>query len=219
MDYYGNPTANTPCEDDQAWTDMANYPPSEAEAVYNRAFQFGAGDIIKPRTYAIGIAPEVGRCELNRIAYRGRSDARAARGDAGFLLYDPTIPVTSCALVGDKELPHIDSATQDESGPTPPVANRFRQDAGGAGPYDPTQPDYAFFALDTATIVDAFLTIVASTATRRLLHERARLGRRDRARQRSSSCRRRTTRRGPATSAPSTRRARRRPSSGTRPTS
>ncbi len=166
VDYYGNPTANTPCEDDQTGTDFVNYPPSEAEAVYNRAFNIPGGDIIKPRTYAIGIAPEVGRCELNRIAYRGRSDARAARGDAGFLLYDPSIPVTSCALVGDKELPHIDAATTppDESGPTPPAANRFRQDNPGPG-YDPAKPDYAFFALDTATIVDAFLTIVASTAT------------------------------------------------------
>ena len=32
---------------------------------------------IKPRTYVIGIAPEVGRCELNYTAFRGRGDAYA----------------------------------------------------------------------------------------------------------------------------------------------
>ena len=47
--------------------------------MYNLRLQFGAGDIIKPRTYAIGIAPEVGRCELDRVAYRGRSDAALKR--------------------------------------------------------------------------------------------------------------------------------------------
>ncbi len=153
---------NAPCEADIAGNDYLNYPPGAAEAVYNLRLQFGAGDIIKPRTYAIGIAPEVGRCELDRIAYRGRSDARAARGDAGFLLYDPTAPLTSCAFIGDVDLPHLDPPTQDESAATP---DRFRQDNAGAGPYDASKPDYAFFAQDTATIVNAFLQIVASTAT------------------------------------------------------
>jgi len=168
-DYKGTdpkfPTANGPCEADVKGSDFVNYPPVEAEAVYNLAFQFGAGEVIKPRTYAIGIAPEVSRCELNRIAYRGRSDARAARGDAGFLLFDQAVPATSCALVGDRDLPHIDATTvpPDESGPAP-TPNRFRQDQ-GAPPYDATKPDYAFFAEDTKTIVNAFLQIVASTAS------------------------------------------------------
>ena len=153
----GNPA----CEADIAGSDYLNYPPGSAEAVYNLRLQFGAGDIIKPRTYAIGIAQEVGRCELDRIAYRGRSDARAARGDAGFLLYDPNVPPTTCALVGDADLPHIDPPTLDESAATP---DRLRQDNGGAGPYDSTKPDYAFFALDTTSIVNAFLQIVAATA-------------------------------------------------------
>jgi hypothetical protein len=162
----GNPL----CEADLSGVDYLNYPPAEAEAVYNKALQVPKGEVIRPRTYAIGIAPEVGRCELNRIAYRGRSDARAARGDAGFLLYDPA--ATSCALVGDKDLPHISKAPNpspppltietNENGTTP---NRFRQDQGGSGPYDATKPDYAFFALDTDAIVRAFSAIVASTAS------------------------------------------------------
>jgi len=172
FDYYGTATSNAPCEADIAGSDYLNYPPSEAETLYNRAFEFGSGDVIRPRTYAIGIAPEVGRCELNRIAYRGRSDARAARGDAGFLLYDTSVSASSCALIGDADLPHITTSPNpspppttlqtDENGPTP---DRLRQDNGGLGPYDPTKPDYAFFALDTNSIVNAFLTIVASTAS------------------------------------------------------
>ena len=65
-------------------TDFTNYPPGAAEAVYNSILTAGGGAaIIRPRTYAIGIAPEVGRCELNRIAYRGRTDASAPKKDAG----------------------------------------------------------------------------------------------------------------------------------------
>lgn len=180
---HGNP----PCEADIAGTDYLNYPPGAAEAVYNLNLHFGAGEFIKPRTYAIGIAPEVGRCELDRTAYRGRSDANAARGDAGFVLYDPC--ATACALQGDVDLPHllttcgaptptptpVPSPTPSPT-PTPVPAptvipeedgtnpDRFRQDNGGLGPYDPTQLDYAFFALDTNAIVNAFLTIVYSTA-------------------------------------------------------
>jgi hypothetical protein len=154
---------NTPCESDINGTDYTNYPPGAAENVYNLKLQAGGGAaVIRPRTYAIGIAPEVGRCELNRIGYRGRSDA--VRSDAGFLLFDPTAPLIPGVDPGDKELPWIDAATNDQSGSgSPPNPNHFRQDQSGT--YDPSQADYAFFALDTASIVDAFLSIVASTAT------------------------------------------------------
>lgn len=151
---------NTPCENDVPGTDFANYPPGAAEAVYNTILTAGGGAaIIRPRTYAIGIAPEVGRCELNRIAYRGRTDASAPKKDAGFLLYDPTeIPAPP---KGDIDLPHVDPLTNDQSGPgAPPDPNHFRFDQTPAG-----TKDYAFFALDTKSIVSAFLTIVASTAT------------------------------------------------------
>ena len=168
-------SGDPPCEADLTGTDYLNYPPGAAEAVYNLALQSGAGEVIRPRTYAIGIAPEVGRCELNRVAYRGRSDASATRGDAGFLLYDPRLAADGCAFAGDEDLPWQRS----DFNPSPPPVylytnengnpplDRFRQDNGltGPGPYDPTKPDYAFFALDRTAIVNAFLTIVASTAT------------------------------------------------------
>jgi hypothetical protein len=147
---------NTPCENDLPSTDFLNYPPGAAEAVYKTILTAGGGAAeIRPRTYAIGIAPEVGRCELNRIAYRGRSDASAPKKDAGFLLYDPAeLPSPK----GDADLPHTNP---EEIGPGgPPSPNHFRFDQTPAG-----TSDYAFFALDTKSIVNAFLTIVASTAT------------------------------------------------------
>ncbi len=151
---------NTPCENDVNGADFTNYPPGAAEAVYNAALTAGGGAaIIKPRTYAIGIAPEVGRCELNRIAYRGRTDASAFRKDAGFLLYDPAeVPGPP---KGDADLPHIDALSNDQSGGGPPPdPNHFRTDQTPA-----VSGDYAFFALDSASIVQAFDRIVASTAT------------------------------------------------------
>ncbi|MEO8054157.1 MAG: hypothetical protein ABI768_03325 [Acidobacteriota bacterium] len=148
---------NTPCENDVPGTDFPNYPPGAAEAVYNAVMTAGGGAaIIKPRTYAIGIAPEVGRCELNRIAYRGRTDAGAPEKDAGFLLYDPTDPPP---IKGDFDLPHINPPLDESGGGPAPVPNRFRFDQA-----PPVSKDYAFFALDTGAIVDAFQAIVASTA-------------------------------------------------------
>ncbi len=149
---------NVPCANDVTGIDFPNYPPGAAEAVYNAILTDGGGAaIIKPRTYAIGIAPEVGRCELNRIAYRGRTDAGAPRKDAGFLLYDPAeVPAPP---KGDFDLPHINPPGDESGGGAAPSPNRFR--------FDQTPPkttDYAFFALDTKSIVKAFNEIVASTA-------------------------------------------------------
>jgi hypothetical protein len=166
------PTPNPPCEADLNGTDYVNYPPGDAEKVYNLRLHIGGGEVIKPRTYAVGIAPEINRCELDRIAYRGRSDANAPRGDGGFLLFDPGI-TGSCLDNGDSDLPYQTRSPN----PTPPPVyvytdengnppqDRFRQDTpAGPGPYDATKPDYAFFAQDSASIVSAFETIVNSTA-------------------------------------------------------
>ena len=148
---------NTPCENDVNGADFANYPPGAAEAVYNATLTVGGGAaVIRPRTYAIGIAPEVGRCELNRVAYRGRTDASAPLKDAGLLLYDPLqLPVP----LGDFDLPHINPPLNESGGGAPPVPNRFRFDQTPA-----VDSNYAFFAYDTAAIVKAFKQIVASTA-------------------------------------------------------
>ncbi len=43
---------------------------------------------LKIRTWALGISKEVGRCELNYTAYKGRTDASSPNGDAGFSIDD-----------------------------------------------------------------------------------------------------------------------------------
>ena len=162
---WANPPNLPPCEADVNGADFIHYPPGAAEAIYNLALKDPtdpAAAVIKPRTYAIGISPEVGACELNRVAYRGRSDksAPSTKGDAGFLLYDPA-EVAAGRCTGDPDLPHLDVATGDESGPGPaPSPNHFRQDQTPA-----KVGDYAFFALDRTAIVDAFTAIVAATGT------------------------------------------------------
>ena len=90
---WDNSVAPTACEIDTGGTDFINFPPGAAEAMYLNAHQAGAGDaIVRARTFAIGISPDVSRCELNRTAYRGRTDANAKKKDAGFVLYDSGDP-------------------------------------------------------------------------------------------------------------------------------
>jgi hypothetical protein len=55
------------------------------------------------RTFVIGVSSEVGPCELNRIAYEGRTDASSPNGDAGFdTAADPRL---SNYLVNDNQVP------------------------------------------------------------------------------------------------------------------
>jgi hypothetical protein len=160
----------TPCSVDIDGSVFSNFPPGAAEAMYLNAHQAAAGDaIVRARTFAIGISKDISRCELNRIAYRGRTDANAAKKDAGFVLYDTTDPLP---LRGDIRLPHIDPvpetvASTNESGGSPPVTS------GGHNRFDPDQSplpataskDYAFFANDAKALYSAFLAIVRSSAS------------------------------------------------------
>ena len=166
----------SPCANDTNGTDFTNYPPGAAEAIYLNAHQAGAGDaIVRTRTFAIGISSDISRCELNRIAYRGRTDANAKRKDAGFVLYDCGDPPV---LRGDVRLPHINPSPEtagttvptDESGPglpgstacpdPPPPINRFGPDQTPAD-----DRNYAFFASDARALFDAFLAIVRGSAS------------------------------------------------------
>ena len=119
---WDNPTAPTACEVDTAGIDFTNFPPGAAEAMYLNAHQSPGGAIIRARTFAIGISQDISRCELNRTAYRGRTDANAVDSegvpnqDAGFVLYDsdpslgpPTVlPPVPSGGGGDVRLPHVD---------------------------------------------------------------------------------------------------------------
>ncbi len=170
----------TPCSADTGGVSFTNFPAGAAEAMYLNAHQAGASDaIVRARTFAIGISSDISRCELNRIAYRGRTDANAKHKDAGFSLYDPGDPAALRALE-DKRLPHIDPSPEigpadspptggttvptNESGPGTPASsggiNRF-----GPDQTPPDNRDYAFFANDARALFDAFLAIVRGSAS------------------------------------------------------
>jgi hypothetical protein len=165
---WDNDVAPTACEVDTGGTDFTNFPPGVAEAMYLNAHLAGAGDaVVRARTFAIGISPDVSRCELNRTAYRGRTDANAKKKDAGFVLYDRSDPPV---LRGDKRLPWIEPFPEtagttiptDQSGPGLPN--------GGINQFGPDQTpqdnnDYAFFASDARALYDAFLAIVRGSAS------------------------------------------------------
>ncbi len=157
---------STPCAPDADGSAFPNFPPGAAEAMYLNAHLAGPGDaVVRTRTFAIGISTDISRCELNRIAYRGRTDANAPFLDAGFTLFDPTDPP---ALQGDARLPHIDPSPDvagttvptNESGPgVPPAPNRF-----GPDQTPPDTLDYAFFANDARALSEAFQAIVNGSA-------------------------------------------------------
>ena len=162
----------TPCSVDVNGVAFTNFPPGAAEATYLNAHQrvLGSTDaIIRARTFAIGISTDISRCELNRTAYRGRTDANAKKKDAGFVLYDVGDPLV---LRGDIRLPHINPSPEtagttvptDESGPgLPPAPNRYTPDK--PVPTAADLLDYAFFANDARALYDAFLAIVRGSAS------------------------------------------------------
>ena len=160
----------TPCASDTGGTAFIHFPPGAAEAMYLDAHHdtTSAGNaIVRARTFAIGLSTDISRCELNRIAYRGRTDANAPEKDGGFVLYDPVDSPN-----GDVRLPHIDPTPEtdgtatptDESGASLPASsggkNRFGPDQA-----TPDNADYAFFASDAQTLEDSFLAIVRSSAS------------------------------------------------------
>lgn len=55
------------------------------------------------RTFAVGVSDQIGPCELNHIAYEGRTDASSPNGDAGFnTAADPRLASYS---VNDSQMP------------------------------------------------------------------------------------------------------------------
>jgi prepilin-type processing-associated H-X9-DG protein len=165
------------CASDTAGTAFINFPPFAAEAMYLDAHQdmTSAGNaIIRARTFAIGLSTDISRCELNRIAYRGRTDANAPNKDAGFTLYSPA-PAPCDLSTGDSRLPWIDPcpATAGTANPTDESGASLPASSGGKNRFDPDQTplpatanqDYAFFASDAQTLEDSFLAIVNSSAS------------------------------------------------------
>jgi hypothetical protein len=152
-----------PCTADTAGTDFENYPPGAAEAMYLDGHQaFPGAPVIRARTFVVGISSDISKCELNRTAYRGRTDASAPNGDAGFLLEDPLnpVPVGSTAVTDKDRLPHVSVGPPvDESGSTPPAPNRF-----GPDQTPPDNRDYAFFGSDAAFLAASFQKMILALA-------------------------------------------------------
>lgn len=113
------------------------FPPGKSESAWNSTQTRGAVTLTRLRTWAIGISPNVNRCEMNMDAYMGRTDANSPNNDAGFGL-DPAT--------------HL------------PLDPRLPQSTGDVSNYDPAGGDYAYFALTATALKDAFQAIVAAVA-------------------------------------------------------
>ncbi len=77
--------------------DWAVHAAGIADEIWNDELDPGGGaPTINPRTWVIGMSSAVGPCELDFIAYMGRTDASSPVGDAGFGGYDavnnPNLP-------------------------------------------------------------------------------------------------------------------------------
>jgi hypothetical protein len=97
---------------------------------------------LQARTWVIGISQEVGPCELNYTAYRGRTDASSPNADAGFdTAADPYLPE---GTPGDYDNPNA---------------------GGNCLSHTPTHGDYAFFARSASTLEDAIKKIINAFGT------------------------------------------------------
>ncbi len=113
-----------------------------AESLFINGFADAGKNKVNVRTFVIGLSSTVGRCELNYTAFRGRTDASAPKGDAGYAY------VTGSGDPGDPRLlqPGVDETD----------VHIYSSSIGGG--------DYAFFATDPKSIYDAFQQIIAGTA-------------------------------------------------------
>lgn len=122
--------------------DWENFPPRITDDIWNLNLttpcvgKTPRAEPINPRSWVIGFGSEVGKCELNYTAYKGRTDASSPLPDTGFdWLADPRL-----------------CATKDAAGNCT------------SSVYDDSQ-DYAFFADDAGKLVKAFTAITNAAAT------------------------------------------------------
>ncbi len=97
-----------------------------------------AGRRLYTRTWVIGVSDQVGPCELNYAAYRGRTDANSPNGDAGF------------DFANDDFLPEGTPGNYDSQSCT------TRQ---------PPHGSYAYFATTAKALQQAFSAIIAAVGT------------------------------------------------------
>lgn len=143
----------------------------------------GGANPVHPRTWTIGVSTQVGPCELDFVAYCGRTDASSPNGDAG---YDYTKDRYNIGTEANPDwvylLPQTDSPGALPNPSVSPSTNfganydgptgQFKwfrntstaySQAAKAAPYN-QHGEYAFFATTAGSIADAFTAIVNATA-------------------------------------------------------
>jgi hypothetical protein len=141
----GGPSGST-CPDD--WEDFVA---QKAEDAFLAQVLDANGVLqaLHARTWVVGISKEVGPCELNYTAYRGRTDASSPNGDAGFdFTTDPYLLGYDVAKNGTAGTNgEYDAPPSDCSSHTPPHG------------------DYAFFATTAAALEEAIKKIINAFGT------------------------------------------------------
>lgn len=100
----GGTYTNCPSGSPATATYYQNFPPGNTEDIYNLALttpcvgKTPRATPINPRSWVIGVSQEVNPCELNYTAFKGKTDASAAAGDAGFnASIDPNLTTWNAA--------------------------------------------------------------------------------------------------------------------------
>ena len=141
----GGPSGST-CPDD--WEDFVA---QKTEDAFLAQILDANGDLqpLHARTWVIGISKEVGPCELNYTAYRGRTDANSPNGDAGFdFTKDPYLLEYDVAK-------HGTAGTNGAYDAPPPDCTS----------HTPPHGDYAFFATTAAALEEAIKKIINAFGT------------------------------------------------------
>jgi hypothetical protein len=100
------------------------------------------------RTWVIGVSNQVSPCELNFVAYMGRTDASSPNGDAGYNA------AMDYYMNGTTQMPYLPQAIGDTS--------HYYEDPGLN--YSTTH-NYAFFATNASSMANAIASIVAGAAS------------------------------------------------------
>ncbi len=132
-----------------------------------------AGGVQVPvRTWTIGVSEQVGPCELDYIAFMGRTDASSPNGDAGWGGFDPVKnPFLPDPASPEPANPRYNT-TSNFDGPSGQL--RWNQDssvtyakalAGYGNPVKKAHGHNAFFATSAEKLGEALMAIVNATAT------------------------------------------------------
>lgn len=120
---------------------------------------------VATRTFVIGVSSEVARCELNLVAYFGRTDANSPKGDAGMnIAGDYTGTAASPTYRLPLNVSDASPVSPLTSGTSTTTGN-YRKVAVSCTPSATTVcSDYAFFANDPAALAEAVATIIGAVA-------------------------------------------------------